>query len=226
MGRNTNTGKDTSMGYTTTFQGVFRLNRPLERVHYDYLKAFSGIRHIERTHQIKTLPDPVREAAGIDAGPQGIYYVGGDESSFLAKNCNALPDAQSHLSYYCDWEPTEDGTGIKWNGAEKFYCYVEWLEYLMVNFLHPWGYTLTGVVSFCGEDPRDRGTLDAEKIAQTLDRKALQHPIAKCIKATVKAHPCLDWAAIKPKIREAWHNAGVDGLRILHERLKEATTRP
>lgn len=37
----------------------------------------------------------------------------------------------------CQWEPTEDGTAIKWNGEEKFYKSPEWMTYLIDTFLKP-----------------------------------------------------------------------------------------
>jgi hypothetical protein len=51
---------------------------------------------------------------------------------------------------YCQWIPTEDGSGLEWDGAEKFYYYGEWLEYLIAHFLKPWGYTLNGTVQYDG----------------------------------------------------------------------------
>ncbi len=50
--------------------------------------------------------------------------------------------------YYCQWRPSDDGMGIEWDGVEKFYNYVEWLEYLIAHFLRPWGYTLSGSVEW------------------------------------------------------------------------------
>lgn len=49
--------------------------------------------------------------------------------------------------------------GIAWNGHEKFYDYVEWLEYLVENFLKPWGYKLNGTVTWQGEDSGDFGKI-------------------------------------------------------------------
>jgi len=51
-------------------------------------------------------------------------------------------------SAYCQWRPTEDGMGLEWDGVEKFYDYVEWLEYLISHFIKPWGYTLNGSVAW------------------------------------------------------------------------------
>lgn len=60
---------------------------------------------------------------------------------------------------WCQWVPTEDGEGIQWDGAEKFYCYDEWLVYLIEHFLKPWGYVLNGKVSWEGENHSDVGVI-------------------------------------------------------------------
>ena len=54
-------------------------------------------------------------------------------------------------AYNCQWRPTADGTSIVWDGEEKFYCYVEWLQYLIDTFLKPWGYVLNGAVRWQGD---------------------------------------------------------------------------
>lgn len=51
-------------------------------------------------------------------------------------------------SIYCQWVPAEDGTGLEWDGVEKFYYYTEWLEYLVAHFFKPWGYVLNGSVEW------------------------------------------------------------------------------
>ncbi len=62
-------------------------------------------------------------------------------------------------SYYCQWMPTEDGTGIEWDGVEKFRHYSEWLDYLISHFLKPWGYVLNGSVQWASIFEPERGTL-------------------------------------------------------------------
>jgi hypothetical protein len=57
--------------------------------------------------------------------------------------------------------PTEDRKGLEWNGVEKFYYYAEWLEYLTRKFLNPLGYTVSGSVTWQGEEHGDHGTLHA-----------------------------------------------------------------
>jgi hypothetical protein len=60
-------------------------------------------------------------------------------------------------SYWCQWIPTEDGLHITWDGGEKFYEYVAWLQYLCDHFLAPNGYILNGSVQYQGEDHSDVG---------------------------------------------------------------------
>ena len=60
---------------------------------------------------------------------------------------------------WCQWVPTEDGTAIVWDEGEKFYNYVEWIKYLLNNFLKPWGYTLNGEVDWSGEENGDLGKI-------------------------------------------------------------------
>lgn len=60
---------------------------------------------------------------------------------------------------YCQWEPTEDGLHLQWDGIEKFYNYVEWLEYTIKNVLAPKGYVLSGSVDWQGEETGDVGTI-------------------------------------------------------------------
>jgi len=121
-----------------------------------------------------TRPDPLRGAVGLPVGEQGCFFVG--EGGFAGQGdfgfgrdavdtqeaagitgYNSAPDSQPGL--WCQWEPSEDRTLIQWDGSEKFYHYVEWINYLIENFLRPWGYSLSGEVFFQGEDHSDNGRL-------------------------------------------------------------------
>ena len=66
---------------------------------------------------------------------------------------------------WCQWVPTEDGFGLEWDGNEKFYYYVEWLEYL-INKVFPWiledgdePLVLNGEIEWYGEDREDMGKI-------------------------------------------------------------------
>lgn len=161
------------MGYHTDFEGQFNLDRPLTPEHAAYLAAFSNTRRMARDPaETLKLYDPVREAVGLPVGPEGSFYVGEMSDGLLSHNHPpgaegwglerpegwVKPDwAQPGL--WCHWVPNEDHTAIVWDGGEKFYCYTQWLNYLIANFLWPWGYRLNGEVSYQGESGSDRGTL-------------------------------------------------------------------
>lgn len=52
---------------------------------------------------------------------------------------------------YCRWCVAEDRMFIEWDGVEKFYKYLDWLEYIIKNILERNGYTLSGEVIAEGE---------------------------------------------------------------------------
>jgi hypothetical protein len=112
------------------------------------------------------LPDPEREAVGLATGPEGAFYVGNEggdyDSTALASggvvDYNEPSAGQPGL--WCLWVPTPDGAGIEWNQVEKFYNYDQWLQYLIDQFLQPWGYTVSGSVRWSGEREEDVGILE------------------------------------------------------------------
>jgi len=151
------------MGYTTDFTGEFTLDKPLTAAHAAYLRQFSETRRMCRNpFATEIRPDPLRMAVGLSVGDEGGYFVG--EGGFAGQDDG--PDVLKHNDppvgqpgLWCKWEPNEDGTAIVWSEAEKFYSYVEWLEYLIAHFLKPWGYALNGEVEWQGEEPDDRGII-------------------------------------------------------------------
>lgn len=104
------------MGYTTTFDGRFELNKALSVPDSNQLKEWANERH-------------------ENADVPGIW---------------------------CQWVPTDDGLGIEWDGNEKFYDYVEWLEYIIKHFLNPKDYLLNGAVRYQGEEIGDVGRIEVK----------------------------------------------------------------
>lgn len=151
------------MGYTTDFSGSFDLNKPLSKEHKAFLEKFAQTRRMERKQTVASkMEDPVRIDAGLPIGKEGAYFVGGKEDFGQGQddsivNYNTPPSGQPSL--WCQWTPNENGTAIEWDGGEKFYEYVDWIEYLINNFLKPWGYILNGEVEWFGEDRDDRGMI-------------------------------------------------------------------
>ncbi len=157
------------MGYSTDFTGRFAVTPPLKPHHAAYLKAFSETRrmvrdatYIKDAIRAGSMKDPLREAVLLPIGKQGRYFVGGggfhgqDHDGSVIDH-NLEPKGQPSL--WCRWVPSEDGSGIEWDGGEKFYYYADWIEYLIEHFLKPWGYVLNGSVKWQGEVPADRGVM-------------------------------------------------------------------
>ena len=153
------------MGYQTEFQGEFTLNKPLHRVHAEYLKAFAGTRRMKRDPKIaETLPDPIRYAVDLPIGQDGEFFVGNsNDNDFGQTNDKSVLDfnesPETQPGFWCKWVPTADGDAIEWDGGEKFYYYTEWITYIIANFLKPWGYKLSGEVMWSGERCNDTGII-------------------------------------------------------------------
>lgn len=96
---------------------------------------------------------------GQDNGPDVLNY-------------NEPPHGQPSL--WCCWIPTQDGRALEWNGSEKFYGALEWMQYLVEHFLQPsplarqaqpedfeflQGHELNGLIQAQGEYPLDQWTL-------------------------------------------------------------------
>jgi hypothetical protein len=111
------------MGYDTSFDGRFNLDRPLTPEHHAALKQLADDEHAPGDGK------PVRDVGGV------------------------------RPTLYCQWTPTRDGTGIVWDMGEKFYGWLEWLEYLIYHRLNPWGYVLNGEVCWRGDDMNDVGII-------------------------------------------------------------------
>jgi hypothetical protein len=162
------------MGYDTTFEGWFDLNKPLTEAHKNYLNRFSKTRRMKRDEaKAAELEDPIREAVSLPVGPEGCYFVGagglyGQDKDESVIEYNYPPSNQPGL--WCQWIPNEDGTQIRWDEGEKFYSYVKWLEYMIKHLLNPWGYTLNGKVRWQGEDMYDLGTITVKNNKVTTKR--------------------------------------------------------
>lgn len=103
-----------------------------------YLRPFKFDRTLELEHVKQLLEFSETEHEDQDGNP------GGD----------GKPPA-----YYCQWVPTEDGSGLQWNEDEKFYHGEEWLVYLIEKFIKPWGYTLSGECPWYIDDYEEAGIL-------------------------------------------------------------------
>lgn len=138
------------MGYTTQFKGEFNLNKKLDDVTFNFLKKLNETRRMARKAEAKY-------------GVEGEFFVdgsgfcdGGDDSNVIDQN--RTPKTQPGL--WCQWVPTEDRLHIEWDGGEKFYAYIEWMEYIISKVLAPRGYIVNGSVKWRGEEFDDTGVLE------------------------------------------------------------------
>lgn len=81
------------------------------------------------------------------------------EKEYLIKLSRTRQNIKNKPGYWVHWIPNEDGTELKWDGGEKFYKYVEWLEYLIKNYFSKRGVELNGIVEWRGEDLDDTGEI-------------------------------------------------------------------
>lgn len=154
------------MGYDTTFSGSFTFNRPVDKQLRNYVNDFSNTRHMKRDNRkiMAHYPDWQEMCFNGELGGGGEYFIApyemfdafpyGDKSIL---DINKPPASQPGL--YCQWVVENDGAELVWDGGEKFYNYVEWLEYLISHFFAPCGYVLNGTVMFDGEDSFDCGAI-------------------------------------------------------------------
>lgn len=168
------------MGYHTEFEGSIDVFPPLNEQEIAYLKSFANSRRMDR-----------------EKGPyfvEGTSYAGQCHDSDV-RNYNAPPEGQPSL--WCKWEPTEDGTSIEWNGAEKFYGSIQWMQYLIEHFIGetplakkelPFlnSHVLHGKIEAHGEDRSDHWFLIVENNeVRIVDNLRMAPPIAPLDKELV-----------------------------------------
>jgi hypothetical protein len=78
------------------------------------------------------------------------------------ENERRIRELEAQPSLWLKWEVSEDGSELRWNQAEKFYYYKEWLEYLIDRFFNKWEVVLNGRIRYIGEDRGDRGSIIIE----------------------------------------------------------------
>jgi len=93
--------------------------------------------------------------------PGQISYGDKDFPEYYKENQRRTKLGLCQPGLWCQWKLNEDGTELEWDGSEKFYSYVEWLQYLITHFLEPWGIKLNGEVEWQGEESGDFGKIIA-----------------------------------------------------------------
>lgn len=153
------------MGYTTDFSGCFNLNKPLDRETQNILKGLNNTRRMKRS--VKKLAERLNisvEKCIEEYGKEGEFYfdndnLGQNETSDVV-NYNEPPSCQPSL--WCAWKYNNDENTIEWDGSEKFYEYIEWMNYIK-KILENKNYKLEGCISWMGEENGDVGNIEIKE---------------------------------------------------------------
>ena len=167
------------MGYTTHFYGELSFDPPVSDELAAYINAFADTRHVKRdVDAIRQIyPNWEKLCWKGDLGRDGEYFVGkqidtkwSDTGSEMSVSqwadyrmvANGILD-NNHApagvpGLWCHWIINKEGN-LCWSGAEKFYDYDRWLEYLIERFIKPEGYVLNGRIGYIGERGGDLGYL-------------------------------------------------------------------
>lgn len=172
------------MGYNTEFEGSFEFEEKLSDEMIQYINRFSTTRRMKRdVEKIKeTYHDWKQLSFNGNLGEDGEYFVGDSEwlIDWRSRNndidpsiidYNEPPATQPGL--WCQWIVSLDGKYLEWDGNEKFYDYVEWLDYLITHFFTPNNIFLNGNVMWRGDDFDDMGKITVEHNKITVIKKQL-----------------------------------------------------
>ncbi len=189
------------MGYTTEFAGDFEVQPRLSPDHLCFLMAFSETRHMLQDEKESVFSRRLRERVGLPYD-DGLHSVNSGSSALHEKTDERVP------GIWCQWRPKKDGSALEWDGGEKFYHYVSWLDYLLRTYLTPWGYTLSGTVWFRGEDWDDAGRITIVDGRPKVERMIF--PGEECLMAQQLEHArtaveelCKERRALWEKLSEA-----------------------
>jgi hypothetical protein len=138
-----------------SIEGKLKISKTLKGNHFRYLQAFHSTKRISRSVQdLEDIPDPIRVNVGLPLGEECSFFVGrfSRASSIDHKIC---PTGQP--SNWCPFYPEYNGNylavnplapdlrqgAFKFSNAEVLEVH-NWLEYIINNFMSPWGYYLDG----------------------------------------------------------------------------------
>lgn len=102
------------------------------------------------------------ETTGVidhNTAPGQVPYGTKGYTDRYAENDRRTNAGECQPGLWCQWILENDGTELVWDGGEKFYNYVEWLQYMITKFFNPWGIKLNGTIEWHGEDRSDMGQI-------------------------------------------------------------------
>lgn len=175
------------MGYTTDFSGSLKMSRPVSVEEKEYINLFTSSRRMKRdVNRLMELyqgkngyPFASEFSAEAIYGNDGEYFAIDDgdcgqsrDNSILdyntppgqfdffdfSENDRRIKEGICQPSLWCQW-CINDENELEWDGGEKFYNYIEWLNYLIKHFFERWDIKLNGEIDWSGEDPSDTGKI-------------------------------------------------------------------
>lgn len=130
---------------------------------------------------------PVDRSADEIYGNEGEFFIGDETTGVIdyntppgqlgySKNFNVrytenekrIKEGKCQPGLWCKW--IIEDKKLVWNGCEKFYYYVEWLQYMINKFFTPWGITLNGEIEWQGDDNSDLGKIVVENNVITIKK--------------------------------------------------------
>jgi hypothetical protein len=167
---------DVEENYINKFSETRRMKRDVNKL-MDVYKGEFGYPGVDKNSE-----------PALIYGNEGEYFVGDNENDGTVINYNLppghLPITDTFLNYpndggdwkerfvkqkemilngectpglWCQWIIVDNE--LIWDGGEKFYYYVEWLQYLINHFFSKWDVLLNGEIEWQGEDRDDFGQI-------------------------------------------------------------------
>lgn len=141
------------------------------------VQSLSFVNALNRTRRMKRDLSKIGITNPSYFGVEGEFYIDpdalgaqGDTIDDSVLNVNDYPSTQFGLNM--DWRVTydliDDAFYLEWDGAEKFYDYVPWLEYLIENIFIPKGFNLNGAIEWFGEERSDIGSITVRDNVMTV----------------------------------------------------------
>lgn len=153
------------MGYTTIFTGRYELDEFIEKELVEYINNFCQTRRMKRDVKkiVELFPNWADMCYDGILGKEGEFFVH-DIDNFGQIRDKSIVDynnpPRTQPGLWCKWKIVEKDIDGKikyclvWDGMEKFYDYIEWLQYLIDNFFKD-GTVLNGVTLAVGEETND-----------------------------------------------------------------------
>jgi hypothetical protein len=168
------------MGYNTKFKGSLKLSKTLtkeqqkwfndwttiRKKHYDsnkLMEHYKGVGSLdgdygENGEFFGYIPNELRDGDNVWKSDYSQWVNGSSDLMFpIEGKNNDSPSNQPSL--WNNWMIV--GDELFYNDGDKFYGYIEWLEYIRTKILSKWGITFEDgyKIKWRGEDKGDRGSI-------------------------------------------------------------------